>query len=82
VTRPPRQSSSPLSTLSPPGNRKISSEGHFEKFWILKFGIAAKAHFKKWAILLWRIHGIDWLKIGKSSFEGVLFLFLCGFNSI
>jgi hypothetical protein len=32
----------------------------------LKFGIAGKAHFKKSAVLLWRIHGIDCLKIGKS----------------
>jgi hypothetical protein len=36
--------------------------GQFEKFWVLNFGIAAKAHFKKSAILLWRIHWIEWLK--------------------
>ena len=36
--------------------------GQFEKFWVLNFGIAAKAHFKKSAILLWRIHRIEWLK--------------------
>jgi hypothetical protein len=35
--------------------------GQFEKFWVLNFGIAAKAHFKKSAILLWRIHRIEWL---------------------
>ena len=37
-------------------------KGQFEKFWVLNFGIAAKAHFKKSAILLWRIHRIEWLK--------------------
>jgi hypothetical protein len=36
--------------------------GQFEKFWVLNFGIAAKAHFKKSAILLCRIHWIEWLK--------------------
>jgi hypothetical protein len=29
--------------------------GQFEKFWVLNFGIAAKAHFKKSAILLWAV---------------------------
>ena len=36
--------------------------GQFEKFWVLNFGIAAKAHFKKSAILVWRIHRIEWLE--------------------
>jgi hypothetical protein len=39
-----------------------TNTGQFEKFWVLNFGIAAKAHFKKSAILLWRIHRIEWLK--------------------
>jgi hypothetical protein len=40
----------------------LRSLGQFEKFWVLNFGIAAKAHFKKSEILLWRIHRIEWLK--------------------
>jgi len=48
------------------GRKKLDklklSPGQFEKFWVLNFGIAAKAHFKKSEILLWRIHRIEWLK--------------------
>ena len=32
----------------------------------LNFGISKNAHFKNLVILYWWIHGIDWLKLGKS----------------
>jgi len=40
----------------------------------LNFGISKNAHFKNLVILYWWIHGIDWLKLGKSWIWNVLFL--------